>query len=125
MPGAQQPARWRRPDTGQQESLVSFALVLSGGRVTGTHLASSGPLRRRANRKRTHPEALPVYEIESVTQTHPDEAGPPSLLGESYWSEQAYVYIQAQARHDGRYWLVGTLPRRILGLHTCGRRCRR
>jgi hypothetical protein len=50
--GAVQPARCSRPDTGHQESLVSFALVLSHERVKVNHLTASGPPRRQANRKR-------------------------------------------------------------------------
>ena len=66
MPGAEQPARCRRPDTGHQEGVSPFALVLSW-RVPCSPAWQVQGLSGGRPPTAGHQEAHPVHGIESVT----------------------------------------------------------
>ncbi len=60
VPGAKQPARCSRPDTGHQEGVSPLALVLSGSVPRATTCEITGSPRRPANQTYTLSEARPL-----------------------------------------------------------------
>ena len=60
MSGAEQPARCRRPDTGHQEGVSPFALVLSWCVWLLNHLPCAGPLWRQATRAQITKKPIPL-----------------------------------------------------------------